>query len=129
MYIHFNVEFRELGVISLDQCKKLEAVLQFTLSPRITAMELDDCEETTMYDVNFEKEMRRKQQQKQQGAYDEDEDAAPRVPKQIRNALPNIGKVGLEVALQKTTKIVERRQVNRLLLTMGLAPGVHLPLH
>lgn len=42
-------------------------------------MELDDCEETTLLDVNIEDEMRRKQQQ-QQEAYEEDEEASgPRV--------------------------------------------------
>ncbi len=42
-------------------------------------MELDDCEETTLLDVNIEDEMRRKQQQ-QQEAYEEDEETSgPRV--------------------------------------------------
>uniref|UniRef100_A0A6N2M427 Uncharacterized protein n=1 Tax=Salix viminalis TaxID=40686 RepID=A0A6N2M427_SALVM len=36
-------------------------------------MELDECEETTLHDVNIEEEMRRKQQQAQE-AYDEDDD-------------------------------------------------------
>jgi DnaJ family protein A protein 2 len=45
----------------------------------MTDMELDDCEETTLLDVNIEDEMRRKQQQ-QQEAYEEDEEASgPRV--------------------------------------------------
>lgn len=38
-------------------------------------MELDNCEETIMHDVNIEEEKRRKQQQRQQQeAYDEDDD-------------------------------------------------------
>lgn len=36
-------------------------------------MELDECEETTLHDVNIEEEMRRKQQAAQE-AYDEDDD-------------------------------------------------------
>nr|QEG03059.1 DnaJ protein 2-like isoform X1 [Cymbidium ensifolium] len=80
LYIHFNVEFPDSGVLSLDQCKKLAAILPSSrTSTRMTDMELDECEETTMYDVNIEDEMRRKQQQQQQEAYDEDEDAGPRV--------------------------------------------------
>jgi DnaJ family protein A protein 2 len=42
-------------------------------------MELDQCEETTLHDVNIEEEMRRRQQQKRQEAYDEDEESGPRV--------------------------------------------------
>jgi DnaJ family protein A protein 2 len=46
-------------------------------------MELDQCEETTMHDVNIEEEMRRRQQHRRQEAYDEDDDedagAGPRV--------------------------------------------------
>lgn len=45
----------------------------------MTDMELDECEETTLHDVNIEDEMRRKQQQ-QQEAYDEDEESSgPRI--------------------------------------------------
>ncbi|KAI9107607.1 hypothetical protein K1719_021270 [Acacia pycnantha] len=43
--------------------------IHFTL----TDMELDECEETTLHDVNMEEEMRRRQQA-QQEAYDEDDD-------------------------------------------------------
>lgn len=79
LYIHFNVEFPDSGVLSPEQCKNLDAILPPRTSTRMTDMEIDDCEETTMYDVNIEDEMRRKQQQQQQEAYDEDEDAGPRV--------------------------------------------------
>lgn len=79
LYIHFSVEFPDSGVLSADQCRKLAAILPPRTSLRMTDMELDECEETTMYDVNIEDEMRRKQQQQQQEAYDEDEDAGPRV--------------------------------------------------
>ncbi|KAL0904226.1 hypothetical protein M5K25_026310 [Dendrobium thyrsiflorum] len=79
LYIQFNLEFPDSGVLSPDQCRHLEAILPPRTSTRMTDMELDECEETTMYDVNIEDEMRRKQQQQQQEVYDEDEDAGPRV--------------------------------------------------
>ncbi|KAI7734724.1 hypothetical protein M8C21_015431, partial [Ambrosia artemisiifolia] len=65
-----------------EACKALEAVLPPKSSQQMTDMELDECEETTLHDVNIEEEMRRKQQQAQE-AYDEDEDmpgGAQRVP-------------------------------------------------
>lgn len=71
LYIHFSVDFPES--LSRDQCKALEAVLPPRASPQIANMELDECEETTLHDVNIEDEMRRKQAQAQE-AYDEDED-------------------------------------------------------
>ncbi|GJZ09280.1 hypothetical protein Tco_0543563 [Tanacetum coccineum] len=43
-------------------------------SMQMTDMELDECKETTLHDVNIEEEMRRKQEA-QQEAYDEDNDA------------------------------------------------------
>lgn len=79
LYIQFNVEFPETGVFSPDQCRSLEKILPPRPSNHISNMELDECEETTMYDVNIEEEMRRQRLQRQQEAYDEDEDAAPRV--------------------------------------------------
>ena len=72
LYIHFTVEFPDS--LSLDQCKALEAVLPPRTSSQLTDMELDECEETTLHDVNIEEEMRRKQAQAQQEAYDEDDD-------------------------------------------------------
>ena len=72
LYIHFAVEFPES--LSLDQCKSLEAVLPARSSPQLTDMELDECEETTLHDVNIEEEMRRKEARVQQEAYDEDDD-------------------------------------------------------
>ncbi|KAK9061367.1 hypothetical protein SSX86_018548 [Deinandra increscens subsp. villosa] len=72
LYIHFTVEFPES--LSPEQCKALEAVLPPKPSMDMTDMELDECEETTLHDVNIEEEMRRKQQQQAQEAYDEDED-------------------------------------------------------
>nr|GMD10467.1 DnaJ protein homolog [Ipomoea batatas] len=77
VYIHFTVDFPES--LSPDQCKALEGVLLPRSSKQITDMELDECEETTLHDVNIEEEMRRKQQQAQE-AYDEDEDEDEDMP-------------------------------------------------
>ncbi|PIA51774.1 hypothetical protein AQUCO_01100564v1 [Aquilegia coerulea] len=74
LYIKFKVEFPDTGALSLDQCRKLETILPPRQTSQLSAMEVDECEETTLNDVNMEEEMRRKQQQKQQEAYDEDDD-------------------------------------------------------
>lgn len=80
LYIHFNVEFPDSGILSPDQCRNLEMILPPRPGKNLSDMEVDDCEETTLHDVNIEEEMRRKQHQHQQEAYDEDEDSAmPRV--------------------------------------------------
>ncbi|KAM3239030.1 hypothetical protein P3L10_014063 [Capsicum annuum] len=71
LYIHFTVEFPD--TLSPEQCKNLEAVLPAKPKTQMTDMELDECEETTLHDVNIEEEMRRKQQQAQE-AYDEDDE-------------------------------------------------------
>ncbi|KAL0735341.1 hypothetical protein Bca4012_011551 [Brassica carinata] len=70
LYIHFTVEFPES--LSPDQTKAIEAVLP---KPRaaLSDMEIDECEETTLHDVNMEDEMRRKAQA-QREAYDDDDD-------------------------------------------------------
>lgn len=79
LYLHFTVDFPETGTLSPEQCKALEAILPPRPSSEMTDMELDECEETTLHDVNIEDEMRRKQQQ-QQEAYDEDEESSgPRI--------------------------------------------------
>nr|UNO36806.1 heat-shock protein 40 [Glycyrrhiza inflata] len=72
LYIHFTVEFPDS--LNPDQVKALEAVLPAKPSSQLTDMELDECEETTLHDVNMEEETRRKQQQQAQEAYDEDDD-------------------------------------------------------
>ncbi|GAB4855197.1 DNAj domain protein [Ancistrocladus abbreviatus] len=80
LYIQFAVDFPD--TLTLEQCKALEAVLPPRTSSQLTDMELDECEETTLHDVNIEEEMRRKQAQAQQEAYEEDDDmpgGAPRV--------------------------------------------------
>jgi len=80
LYIHFNMEFPESGVISPDQCRTLETILPLRASKQLSNMEVDDCEETTMHDVNMEDEMRRKHHQHQQEAYDDDDEPSmPRV--------------------------------------------------
>ncbi|KAG6512059.1 hypothetical protein ZIOFF_030152 [Zingiber officinale] len=71
LYIHFAVDFPDS--LARDQCKALEAVLPPRSASQLTDMELDECEETTLHDVNIEEEMRRKQTQAQE-AYEEDED-------------------------------------------------------
>ncbi|CAK9207701.1 unnamed protein product [Sphagnum troendelagicum] len=79
LYLQFSVEFPEPGSVSLEQIRALEGILPPRPLRPMTDMELDDCEETTLLDVNIEDEMRRKQQQ-QQEAYEEDEEASgPRV--------------------------------------------------
>lgn len=71
LYIHFNVEFPES--LSPDQVQALAKVLPPKPQSQLTDMELDECEETTLHDVNIEDEMRRKQAQRQE-AYDEDDE-------------------------------------------------------
>jgi DnaJ family protein A protein 2 len=71
LYIHFTVEFPES--LSPDQTKAIEAVLPKPSTTQLSDMEIDECEETTLHDVNIEDEMRRKAQA-QREAYDDDED-------------------------------------------------------
>lgn len=70
LYISFTVDFPDS--LTTEQVKALEAVLPMRPTTQMTAMELDECEETTLHDVNIEEEMRRKQAQ--QEAYDEDDE-------------------------------------------------------
>ena len=76
LYIHFNVEFPDS--VSPDQVKALGAVLPPKPSSQLTDMELDECEETTLHDVNIEEEMRRKQQAQQE--------TLPRIPSDYPSA-------------------------------------------
>ncbi|KAK4358517.1 hypothetical protein RND71_020746 [Anisodus tanguticus] len=71
LYIHFIVEFPDS--LSPEQVKALEAILPAKPKSQYTDMELDECEETTLHDVNMAEEMRRKQAA-QQEAYDEDDE-------------------------------------------------------
>lgn len=45
-----------LSPVSPQQCKALEAILPPRLAGYMTDMELDDCEDTTLHDVNIEDE-------------------------------------------------------------------------
>jgi DnaJ family protein A protein 2 len=69
LYIHFTVDFPDS--LTAEQVAALEGVLPPRPSTQLTDMEVDECEETTLHDVNIEEEMRRKQAQE---VYDEDED-------------------------------------------------------
>ncbi|GLT77725.1 hypothetical protein SLA2020_492860 [Shorea laevis] len=71
LYIHFTVDFPDS--LSPNEVKALEAVLPPKPTSELTDMELDECEETTLHDVNMEEEMRRKRQA-QQEAYEEEDD-------------------------------------------------------
>ncbi|KAL2557316.1 Chaperone protein dnaJ 2 [Forsythia ovata] len=72
LYIHFTVDFPES--LTPEQVKALEAVLPPKPSLQLSDMELEECEETTLQDVNMEEEMRRKQAQRQEAYEDEDEE-------------------------------------------------------
>lgn len=75
LYIHFSVDVPESGSLSLEQIANLEKNLPPRSSSQMTDMELDECEETTLHDVNIDDEMRRKQSHAQE-AYDEDEESS-----------------------------------------------------
>ena len=81
LYIHFSVDFPESGALSVEQCQALESILPPRPSSGMTDMELDECEETILQDVNMDEEMRRKQQQHSHEAYEEEEEggSGPRV--------------------------------------------------
>ncbi|KAL5720680.1 hypothetical protein ACHQM5_013325 [Ranunculus cassubicifolius] len=72
LYIHFTVEFPDS--LTPEQCKALETVLPARTTSQLTDMEIDECEETTLHDVNIEEEMRRKQSQAREAYDDDDED-------------------------------------------------------
>ncbi|KAF7825214.1 dnaJ protein-like protein 1 [Senna tora] len=74
LFIEFSVDFPESGFLPPDQCRMLESVLPPKKSKTLTGMEVDECEETTLHDVNMEEEARRRRQQQFHEAYDEDED-------------------------------------------------------
>ncbi|KAF5744927.1 DnaJ [Tripterygium wilfordii] len=71
LYIHFTVDFPDS--LAPDQVKKLEEILPSRPTSLLTDMELDECEETTLHDVNIEEEMRRKQHAQQEAYEDDDE--------------------------------------------------------
>ena len=75
LFIKFNVEFPGAGSLSPEACKMLESILPPRPASSLTAMDVDECEETTMYDVDIEEEMRRKQSS--QEAYEDEEEGGP----------------------------------------------------
>ncbi|GLT84339.1 hypothetical protein SLE2022_025750 [Rubroshorea leprosula] len=83
LYIHFNVNFPDYGILSLEQCRTLETILPPKPKRHLTDMEVDECEETTLHDVNREEVRRKQQQQRQKEVYeedgDDDEESMPRV--------------------------------------------------
>ncbi|KAM7260816.1 hypothetical protein ACFE04_026291 [Oxalis oulophora] len=89
LYIKFNVVFPESGALSPEKCLTLEKILPLRTSKKLSDMEVDDCEETTMHEVNMAEEDRRRKHKHQQEAYDEDDDddhqSEPRV--QVGKAL------------------------------------------
>lgn len=76
LYINFDVEFPEPGALSPEACRALETILPPKPSQSALPINLDECEETTLQEVNIEEEMRRKEQQRQQEAYDSDDDSS-----------------------------------------------------
>nr|AGY48888.1 MIP1L1 [Nicotiana benthamiana] len=85
LYIHFNVEFPESGFLSPEKCRILESILPPRLGKHSSDMELDECELTTLHDVNMEEEMRRKEQRRRQEAYAMDDDDEPNVHRMACN--------------------------------------------
>ena len=77
LFIHFNVEFPESGALPSEKCQVLKAMLPSGSLKQSSDMDLDECEETTLHDVNIEEEMRQKQHQRHQEAYDEDDEDEP----------------------------------------------------
>lgn len=74
LYIHFNVEFPESGVLSPEKCQALEKVLPLRRGRTLSNMEVDQCEETTLHDVNMGEESRQQHRHPQREAYVEDDD-------------------------------------------------------
>lgn len=74
LFIHFNVDFPDSGFLSPDKCRDLEAVLPSKPGKQLSDKEVDECEETTLHDVNMEEEMRRKEHRRQSEAYDDEDD-------------------------------------------------------
>ncbi|CAN8299444.1 unnamed protein product [Cochlearia groenlandica] len=71
LFIHFNVEFPDSLIP--EQTKAIEAVLPKPSTTQLTDMEIDECEETTLHDVNMKDEMKRNAQASRE-AYDDDEE-------------------------------------------------------
>ncbi|CAH9134493.1 unnamed protein product [Cuscuta epithymum] len=69
LYIRFVVDFPDS--LSQEQVELLESILPPRPNPLHSEMEIDECEETTLHNVNIEEEMRRK---REEAAYEEDDD-------------------------------------------------------
>ncbi|CAL5381343.1 unnamed protein product [Camellia sinensis] len=76
LFIHFNVDFPQSGFLSPDKFQALEAILPPSPNKQLSDMMLDECEETTLHDVNIEEEMRWKERHQQREAYDDDDEPA-----------------------------------------------------
>lgn len=86
LFVEFSVEFPEPGVLTPSQCKSLEKILPPRPGSQSSDMDVDQCEETTMHDVNIEEEMRRRQHQRRQEAYDEEDDDEGGAPRGVQCA-------------------------------------------
>ncbi|XP_028051091.1 chaperone protein dnaJ A6-like isoform X3 [Camellia sinensis] len=76
LFIHFNVDFPQSGFLSPDKFQALEAILPPSPNKQLSDMMLDECEATTLHDVNIEEEMRWKERHQQREAYDDDDEPA-----------------------------------------------------
>lgn len=74
LFIHFSVEFPDSGTLSSEKRHLLKSILPSDSLKQSSDMDLDECEETTLHDINIEEEMRQKQHKRYQEAYDEDDD-------------------------------------------------------
>ncbi|CAI0385684.1 unnamed protein product [Linum tenue] len=74
LYIRFKVEFPVHGALSPEQCGTIETILPSRSGKKLSDMEIDNCEETTLHDVNMEYEDRRRKMQQHREAYDEDDE-------------------------------------------------------
>ncbi|CAI8606662.1 unnamed protein product [Vicia faba] len=80
LYIKFNVEFPESGFLSPSQSLELGKILPQKTSKKLAEKELDDCEETTMHDVDIAEVLRKKQHYHRE-AYDDDDEDEPSEPR------------------------------------------------
>ncbi|KAJ9171207.1 hypothetical protein P3X46_014602 [Hevea brasiliensis] len=77
LYIHFNVDFPDSRILSPEQCHTIETILPLRSRKHLSDMELDECEETILHDVNMAEEEKRRKQQQRYEAYEYDEDDEP----------------------------------------------------
>lgn len=53
LYIYLTVDFPGTGSLMMDNKKALEAILPPRPLSQLTDMELDECKETTLHDINL----------------------------------------------------------------------------